>query len=334
MTDTKGQGKPLASPGDEAHELGPESVGLKGVLSHRPKPYGLAEATHLIGDDFGYANTSAQAVHPVDKPLSSSFFEETATWSKAQAREYLSTHAHPGEPIETVLHDGRDFLGGINKHALAVDGLRREIDRLYLRFHCIKFEVCRITGLPSDAKLDFDMNANGDKRLTKLLGKLRLLTKQIAGLKVLRRGHYRSVDGIKKSWFGWLANRGVELALRYRAAVVVEDLTLVAKEKGAPEYMGRTFNKMTNNGSVGQYRRASSQKLKWYGIPEVRVPSYYTSSTDIRHGVVDKKQRKSQDRFVAHRDGKVWQADLHAATTIALYPLLRPIQAGNQHLVV
>jgi hypothetical protein len=39
---------------------------------------------------------------------------------------------------------------------------------------------------------------------------------------------------------------------------------------------------------------------------------------------VDVKQRCSQDVFVARFDGRKMQADLHAALTIALYPLLRP----------
>ena len=46
-------------------------------------------------------------------------------------------------------------------------------------------------------------------------------------------------------------------------------------------------------------------------------------STDVRYGVVDKAQRKSQDRFVSSSDGRAMQADLHAALTIALYALLK-----------
>ncbi len=57
-------------------------------------------------------------------------------------------------------------------------------------------------------------------------------------------------------------------------------------------------------------------KLKWFGNPEAIVKAYYTSSTDVRSGVVDKKQRKTQDRFVAKADGRVRQADLSAACTI------------------
>ena len=84
---------------------------------------------------------------------------------------------------------------------------------------------------------------------------------------------------------------------------------------------------MINNGAKGQHLRAASAKLKWYGIPEAVVPSYYTSSTDARFGVVDKRQRKTQDRFVAKADGRVRQADLNAACTIAVYAMLKPLLA-------
>ena len=138
------------------------------------------------------------------------------------------------------------------------------------------------------------------------------------------------MEGIKRSWFGWLANQKAKLARDHHAAVVREDLTLVAKEKERPGYFGRTFNKMTNNGAKGQYLRIASAKLRWFGIPEVTVPSYYTSCTDVRHAVVDKRQRKTQDRFVARVDGRVMQADLHAALTIALYALLRPLEPSTE----
>ena len=53
-------------------------------------------------------------------------------------------------------------------------------------------------------------------------------------------------------------------------------------------------------------------------------------ATDVRHAVVDKRQRKTQDRFVARVDGRVMQADLHAALTIALYALLRPLEPSTE----
>jgi hypothetical protein len=305
-------------------EISPTSTTVKGVLTHQPKPYALTEATHVLGDDFGYCNTSAQAVVRLDQPLDPAFFEAAAAWTKGEAKAYLQSHIHSGEAVESCLHDGQDFMARINVHAGRIDRLRSEIDCIYNRIHRIKFEVCRILDLPVGTLLDLDMATGNDRRLAGLLGKVKMLLEQVGRLKALRRGLYRTIAGIKKAWFGWLGNRKVELARRYHAAVIREDLSLVAKEKLRPGYLGRTFNRMMNNGAKGQYLRAASQKMKWSGIPEAKVPSYYTSSTDVRHGVVDVKQRCSQDRFVAMIDGREMQADLHAALTIALYPLLRP----------
>ena len=53
-----------------------------------------------------------------------------------------------------------------------------------------------------------------------MLAKMPMLLKQANYLKAIRRGVYRSVDGIKRSWFGWLANRKAKLALKYHAAVI------------------------------------------------------------------------------------------------------------------
>jgi transposase len=172
-----------------------------------------------------------------------------------------------------------------------------------------------------------------DRRLSHLLSKLSMLMKQVTHLKHLRRKLYRTVDGIKKSWFGWLSNRKAETARYYHAVVVREDLTILAKEKGSSDYKGRTFNKMLNNGAKGQYLRLASQKLRWFGIPEMVVPSYYTSCTDITCGVVDKKQRRTQDRFVG-QNGVSQQADIHAALTLALYPLLRPKSVNAKEIQV
>ena len=171
--------------------------------------------------------------------------------------------------------------------------------------------------------IDFAMQT-GDNRLKKLIGKLAMLLKQLAHIKALSRAAYRAVDGIKRSRFGWLSNHKAELAMQYHAVVVRENLTIVAKEKEKPGYKGRAFNKMTNNGSKGQYIRGDSAKLKWHGIPEAKVPSYFTSSTDVRFADVDKEQRKTQDKFKAKADGRTWQADLHAACVIALYATLKP----------
>ncbi|HEV2824260.1 MAG TPA: hypothetical protein VG035_03515 [Actinomycetota bacterium] len=57
------------------------------------------------------------------------------------------------------------------------------------------------------------------------------------------------------------------------------------------------------------------------GIPEVRIPAPYTSSSDWRCALVDKAQRTGEV-FRALIDGMVAQADEHAAVTIALWLLM------------
>jgi len=109
----------------------------------------------------------------------------------------------------------------------------------------------------------------------------------------------------------------------HKAAYVRENLSVVAKEKQTPDYKGRTFNRMLNNGAKGQFVRRVAAKLKWWGVPEVVVPSYYTSTTDVRHAVVDARQR-SGELFKARTDDWRMHADLHAGLTLALWPLLRP----------
>lgn len=54
------------------------------------------------------------------------------------------------------------------------------------------------------------------------------------------------------------------------------------------------------------------------------MPSFYTSITDVRHGVVDARQRRGEV-FRARLDGWSMHADLHGALTLALWPLLEPV---------
>ena len=304
-------------------EISPKQAIVKGVLSVKPQPYSIADAVYVIGEDFGYVNTVAWAAHRIDCPIDPGFFETAADWTKDEARAYLSSHFHAGEPELEFLHDGRDFLKRIARHASHIDHLRSEIDLIYNRIGRIKHEICRILGLNShEVCVDLEMRTE-DARLGKLVKKLGGLLAFVAHLKDLRRKAYRSISGVKKSWFGWLANRRVELAVELKAVFVREDLMVVAPEKEKPEYKGRTFAKMINNGSKGQYARCAGSKSRWFGIPEEMVPSYYTSTSDVRFAIVDKEQRKGE-KFTAITDGRVWHADVHAASTIALYALLRP----------
>jgi transposase len=115
----------------------------------------------------------------------------------------------------------------------------------------------------------------------------------------------------------------VTICRNEKAAYVHEHLSVVAQEKDGPGYKGRTFNRMINAGSKGQFLRRVRMKLAWNGVPRIVVPSWFTSTTDIRHGVVDKSQRNGEI-FRSRIDGRQRHADLNAALTIALWPILRP----------
>lgn len=71
--------------------------------------------------------------------------------------------------------------------------------------------------------------------------------------------------GLKKSWFGYVAQRKADLAATHDAVVVTEDLDILAVPTDEPAYKGRTFNKMINNGSKGQYILRSKNTLTWRG---------------------------------------------------------------------
>jgi len=97
----------------------------------------------------------------------------------------------------------------------------------------------------------------------------------------------------------------------------------MAAEKASPGYKGRTFNKMINNGSQGQYIRRASDKFRWDGIPELLVPSYYTSTACTCHSLIDASMR-SGEIFRCPKCASAANADEHASDTIANYLLLRP----------
>jgi transposase len=108
--------------------------------------------------------------------------------------------------------------------------------------------------------------------------------------------------------------------------LVVEDLTVIAAEKSKPYYKGRRFNKMINNGSKGQYMRIAREKMYWNGILEHRIPSYYSSTSCVKHSIVENKMRKG-DIFKCNKCNKVEDADLHASSTISSFLMLKPTSA-------
>jgi len=132
----------------------------------------------------------------------------------------------------------------------------------------------------------------------------------------------KNIQGIKKCWFGFLSNVEKKLLTTYNATMIVEDLSVMAIEKEKPKYTRKSFNKMKNNGSKGQYMRMANEKFLWNGILEIRIPSFFSSTTCTKHKVVDKNMRKNK-LFLCPICNIKKDADKNASDTIASFLLLR-----------
>lgn len=316
-------------------ELGPRGfVAVKLVLTQpkqTPKP--LTEYKYLLARDFGYVNTVSLSVIKLDEALDIKRLEQIQDFTKEEAKKFLTQHAATSQS-KVVLRqrmNGRKFLGRLQHWCLKIDGYQSRISNEYTSLEAQKELLAIELGLVKDKCgecpwLELAMAPKGHPlygALQKFFRTLHL----IHDLKVARTRAYAKVASVKKAWFGYVANRELALAREYDALVVAEDLTVTAIEKEAPAYKGRAFNKMINHGAHGQYRRAATNKFLWNGVPEVALPSYYTSLTCVRHGHVDKAMRNGEVFACPHcvREGRPKEhADEHAADTLGLYLTLRP----------
>lgn len=307
-------------------ELGPEQVEVKAVLAKERPPLAAPEQwKYLIGRDFGYVNTVSLSVAKVTtKPLTEAQIEALRGLGKREAKGYLSSH-HLTEDVivERRRYSGRGFLGLVERVCEKIDRLRSQIDHLYNRIGRLKELLVGGLGLEPKAQIEREKEPK-EPYLRRVHEKFFGLLEQVKRLKKKRKREYKRLKGIKKSWFGFLANEEVKLARKYKGAVVRENLDVLAIERRDERYKGRTFNKMLNNGSKGQYQDRASEKLSWNGIPELVVASYYTSSCCIKHGVVDGRMRKGESFQCAACD-EPRHADENAADTLACYLLLVPL---------
>lgn len=317
-----------------AIELGPEVVAIKGVITRPPVPQDVVGANTVVGEDFGFVNTSTLTVVRSNTPITSTRVEfATSKPGKEKTQNFLEENISGDdvEVLEQIQLSGRNFLGRIKAQAERVDVLRREIDLIYSRMDRIRDEINRMTGDAQGALITKEpvtlSSSNSEQdRYGRMHAKFFRLLNAVGRLKALRRGVYASVAGLKKAWFGHVANTKARLAEKYGAVVAREDLTILAIPKDDPAYKGRTFNRMINNGAKGQYIRRADNTLKWRGIPQIVLPSYYSSSTDWRIGLVDKKQRRGE--VFTGRDGTKRDADMHASETLARWLFLRPKETG------
>lgn len=303
------------------------------VLVRLPDTTPILGRRTVVAEDFGFTNTSSIVVLRSRTPIGEEALarigghngggEKKVT--KTQAKTYLEDHMSRDdvEVLETVQFDGRDFLRRVKTYAAKVDRLRSEIDRLYNRLDRIRAEINVVARAEPGALVPEVAAMPDHTRYVAMHTRFFRLLRAIDCLKEARRAVYRTVAGLKKSWFGFVAQRKADLAAKHDAVVVTEDLDILAVPTDDPAYKGRTFNKMINNGSKGQYILRSKNTLTWRGISSVKIPSFYTSTTDWRHGKVDKDQRRGAI-FRASSDGRVWDADLHAAEMIGRYLFLKP----------
>jgi hypothetical protein len=314
-------------------ELAPSHVRPKMVVVRAPAAPSVAGCRTVVAEDFGFTNTSSIVVLRSRTPVGEEALSrisghnggDAKKLTKAQAKTFLQSHVTGDdiEVLETAQFDGRDFLKRVSSHAAKVDRLRSEIDRLYNRLDRIRSEINVVAAIEPTAIVP-DLAAMPDNpRYMAMHARFFRLLEAIGRLKEARRAVYRTVVGLKKSWFGYVAQRKADLAAKHEAVVVTEDLDILTVPTDDPAYKGRTFNKMINNGSKGQYILRSKNALTWRGVASVKIPSFYTSSTDWRNGRVDKSQRLGT-LFRAASDGRIWNADLHAAEMIGHYLFLKP----------
>ena len=309
-------------------EIGPDRLVVKAVLGTVPAvAFTLDEAACLQGHDVNMVETLVWATVPKDGPIDPALLARLPKMGREECREHLAGGQHPADRVFSAKRwSGRRFLGLVARHAARIDALRSEIDRLYNRIQVIRGEIGRLLDLPVGQRIVVGMAAErvpGDVRVGRLERKFFRLLGAVQRLKGERIALYDRIAAVKRCWFGHVANRAVENAVAHQAACVFEDLDYEAIEREDPGYRGRAFNRVLNDSARGQLSRCVQDKLVWRGIPVLRIPSWWTSSTDVRYGHVAKSQR-SGARFVSAVDGRAMHADDNAALTIAVWLLLRP----------
>lgn len=303
-------------------EISEHTIGVR-LVAGKPKTPMPTVVNAFVGRDFGYANTVSLSVAVSDKgfDIEAIRTDLERLKSKEAVQSSIKQYAlHPNTRIvERVRYSGRNFLKRVHTLCARIDGYQSRIDLNYNALAEAKKTIVSDLGLGPEDRITPEMKPEHP-----LVREFLLLLGLIHDLKKARRDIYRKIVAIKTAWFGMLSNVEIRLAQQYRAALVREDLTTETIEKNSPVYKGRTFNKMLNNGSKGQYQNRATDKLLWNGVPEIVVPSWYTSRACLTHNlIVDKKHRKGEAIFLPCCD-KHDHADEHAADTIASYPALRP----------
>lgn len=301
-------------------EISEHSYGVRLVVG-KPQEAIPEAVKAFVGRDFGYANTVSLCVavcdHLVDIDSIQTSLEKLN--SKEAVEAFIAKSELQGNPVivERVRFEGRAFLKRISTLCDRIDGYKSRIDLAYNELNALKGVIVKELALQGDDRITTEMK-KAHPQVSQFFTTLALIN----DLKNARRALYRKITAIKKAWFGLLGNIEIALAKKYRAAIVREDLTVEAIEKEKPDYKGRIFNKMINNGSKGQYQKRASDKMLFNGVAEIVVPSWYTSRACFKHSRIVEKKHRSGERIYLPCCGHHDHADEHAADTIASYALL------------
>lgn len=285
--------------------------------------------TALVGLDFGYRDTVSIAVVRRDREISAEHLHHLMSIrqmgiddAKAAMKTLFQTHEHASQDVlETVNLDGSRWMAAINAHCEYIDRLSSQISSIYNRLESHKALINAYLGQPA-TELIPEKTAIDDLLVEKLHRDFFCLLKEVQRLKVRRRNRFSKIEGLKKSWLGYCAGIAKALCVKHDAAYIHEDLTIMPIDKRAPDYKGRTFNRMLRNGSRGIFMNIVSGKLSWNGILAIAIPSPYTSQACVKHSAFGKRRLA---HFKCKVCGVLEHADLHAGGTIASTLLIQPL---------
>jgi len=308
-------GGTLASPTLVLH---PDSIEMRIVASRRPEAMAWKDVKAVIGGDPGITNTLATTMVVADGRTVARNLKALVGADEPTCREWLSSRVSDGAgKIETKIYEGTPFIKAVARRAAQIDEVNRMIDAEYDASAIHAAMLKGLLGLAPEARIGFG-HAIGVLQGPVLEFFARLF--RIADLKTLRRKIFAKIDGIKRSWFGFIGNRVVERAVAHDAGVILEESTWTAKPHGRG-YKGPAFNIVLNDASVGRILNTIEGKCAWHGVPFALLPAWHSSTTDFDRAIIDSSQRDG-DVFTPKGGGIPVEADDHAGELFARYPSL------------
>jgi hypothetical protein len=225
----------------------------------------------------------------------------------------------------------KPFTDYAKRRLIEIAALSVKIDACYRRIAILKARVNASRGVPLSARIPEKLPPGANEELRKAHRAFFLEYGKVRKLKGERRELWRRLHAVKRCWHGMLANRLANYALTLKAGVALEDGDWGIEERGSDDYRGPGWNKLQSFVSQRGLLKVVKDKLNWLGVVWWTVSSPYTSTTDPRYGIVDSGQRRNGGKvFIAQKDGMRMDADEHAAETIGVAAILRPIAATRQ----